>query len=105
MGAVKVLPREDLLHEAIRLITKDRNNQYGKPTQDFERIANLLSALGFTAASGGTIFGPIKPHQVAMMMIALKLSRLAWDPTNRDSWADIAGYAGCGYECVVTGGE
>lgn len=90
----KQSPREILLDEAKRLICSDRNATYGPPSQDFERTAAIWSQLfdrQFTA------------HEVAMAMIALKLSRLVWRPEHMDSWTDIAGYAACGHECVEEG--
>jgi len=86
--------RQALLGEAIRLVTGDRNNQYGPPTQDFDRTAIMWTAY----LDGRRI---LEAHDVAAMMILLKLSRISWDPTNRDSWVDISGYAACGYECVT----
>jgi hypothetical protein len=83
--------REQILSEAISLTTKERNVQYGDPTSDFKRIASMWS----------TLFGyPFEPHEVAMAMICVKLSRASWDAKKSDHWIDIAGYAGCGYECV-----
>jgi hypothetical protein len=35
------------------------------------------------------------------MMSLLKISRLSWDPTKRDSWVDLAGYAACGYDIIT----
>lgn len=87
--------RESLLDEANRLTSGDRNNQYGPPTQDFERTAAMWSAMGFSFDDN-----EVKNHHVAMAMIALKLSRLSWNPDKRDSWVDVAGYSGCGWECV-----
>jgi hypothetical protein len=86
--------RRALLTEATRLITDERNNQYGPPTQDFDRTAIMWTAY----LDGRRI---LEAHDVAAMMIILKLSRISWDPTNRDSWVDIAGYSACGYECVT----
>lgn len=34
-------------------------------------------------------------------MILLKVSRLTWTPDKEDTWADIAGYAACGWDCVA----
>ena len=34
-------------------------------------------------------------------MIELKMSRIIQSRTKRDSWVDLAGYAGCGYECTI----
>lgn len=90
-------PRADILDEAKNLITGDRNAQYGPPTADFARSAQILNAQGYSGPGGR----PIEMHDVALMVIAVKLSRLAWSPGKRDSWADIAGYVGCGWECVV----
>lgn len=89
-------PRGDVLDEARALITGDRNNSYGPPTQDFDRTAAMATAWGFSAQGG-----PLKGHHVAVFMVLLKMSRLAWTPGKRDSWVDTAGYAGCGYECAV----
>jgi hypothetical protein len=90
-------PRAQILDEAKGLILGDRNAQYGPPTQDFERSAQILNAQGYRGPGGRLI----EMHDVALMVIAIKLSRLVWTPGKRDSWADIAGYVGCGWECVV----
>lgn len=89
-------PRASALDEARALITGDRNNQYGPPTQDFDRTAGMASAFGFSVNGQ-----PLKGHHVAIFMMLLKTSRLAWTPGKRDSWVDACGYGGCGYECAV----
>lgn len=91
-------PRADLLREAEQLVNGDRNNQYGPPTQDFDRSAALLTALGYRKNDGQLIEG----HDIAIIITAVKLSRLMWSPEKRDSWTDVAGYAACGWECVHT---
>jgi len=35
---------------------------------------------------------------VALMMAAMKLARLRFNPTHEDSWVDLAGYAACGMD-------
>lgn len=95
--------RSHLLQEAEKIITTDRNKSYGEPDEDFQRIAAIASAMGFriekdTGVDGFTSSRPLTGSDVARFMIALKLSRLSWMPTHRDSWLDIAGYAGCGFE-------
>lgn len=95
-------PREDLLEEAIAITTGDRNSAYGDPIQDFRRSANILNAMYSDKLKPGKTF---RSHDVAMIVIAIKLSRLQWSPDRRDSWTDIAGYAGCGFECTVREGE
>lgn len=95
--------RVGVLEEAAKIVASDRNNAYGPPTQDFARSAAMMSALGYRGPDGRDIL----PHDVALMVMCVKLSRLTWSPERRDSWVDLAGYAGCGFECVVdeTNGE
>jgi hypothetical protein len=97
--------RSNLLQEAEKIITVDRNKSYGEPDEDFQRIAAIASAMGFRVLKtverpdGDTSeFVALAGSDVARFMIALKLSRLAWNSTHRDSWLDLAGYAACGYE-------
>ncbi len=82
--------RVEALREAAKIISSDRNKQYGPPENNFERTAKIWSViLGI----------PISNEDVAMMMVGLKVARYAsksgYQP---DTWIDIAGYAGCGYE-------
>jgi hypothetical protein len=89
-------PRASALDEAKALITGDRNNSYGPPSQDFMRSAEALNAYGYRGPDGRHL----QPHDIAIMVMSVKLSRLMWTPGKRDHWVDIAGYAGCGYECT-----
>ncbi len=89
-------PRIELLNDAMGAVIGDRNNQYGPPTQDFDRTAAILNALGYRAPNNTEMM----PHDVALLVIAVKMSRLMWSPMKRDSWLDIAGYAACGWECM-----
>lgn len=92
-----MLPRAAVLDDAKAAICGDRNNTYGEPTQDFSRTAGVLNALGYRGPDNQ----PLQPHDVAVIISGVKLSRLMWSPEHRDSWVDLAGYAACGYECVV----
>lgn len=83
-------PRIEALREAARIISGDRNKSYGDPEDNFQRTAQIWSViLGID----------ISNEDVAMMMVGLKMARYAnkgnFQP---DTWIDIAGYAGCGYE-------
>lgn len=89
--------REDLLDEAKHLVTGDRNNQYGPPTQDFQRTADALSAYGYRRPGGAKMLA----HDISIIVDCIKTSRIIWSPEKRDHWADKAGYAACGWECVV----
>lgn len=86
----------------MQLTTQSRNATYGPPNQDFQRTADMLTPLFRHMLIEGAEF---QSHHVAMIMGILKLSRLAWSPEHKDSWTDLAGYAACGYECVVLDAE
>jgi len=78
------MEREDILKKAEELINGDRAKSYGPVYSNFKRIADLWSAyLGI----------PLKPEDVAMMNILLKVARAKHDPTHIDNAIDIAGYA------------
>lgn len=82
--------RVEALRKAASYISSDRNVQYGGPEENFSRIAALWSV----------IFGvEFSTEDVAMAMIAVKMARYASKSGfQADTWIDIAGYAGCGYE-------
>lgn len=93
--------RREILEEAITLINGDRNNHYGDPVDDFATTATMWQAyLERVSMARGHQFD-IEPHDVAIMMCLVKISRIAQSPEKRDHWADLAGYAGCGYDCSV----
>ena len=86
----KVTPRVEALREAAGLISGDRDKQYGGPEENFTRIAKIWSVI---------LGQEVLAEDVAMMMIGLKVARYAArSGFQSDTWVDIAGYAGCGYE-------
>lgn len=88
--------RASVLAEAEALVNGDRNSQYGDPIQDFRRTADMWNAyLGLVGSDR------LLPHDVAALIAMVKLSRIRWSPGKRDHWADLAGYAACGYDCSV----
>lgn len=91
--------RSDILNEAIGLINGERNSSYGDPVDDFATTASFWETYldRIMRARGGL---SIKPHDVAVMMSLLKVARISWSPEKRDHWADLAGYTGCGFDCV-----
>jgi hypothetical protein len=80
---------EDILEEALRLTTVDRNQDYGPPEEDFQRTGELWSVI---------LNATVGPKEVALCMIALKISRAMYS-NKRDHWTDMAGYARCGFLC------
>jgi hypothetical protein len=82
--------RVDALRQAAKIISTDRNKQYGGPEENFTRTAKIWSVI---------LGQDISNEQVAMMMVGLKVARFANNSGfQSDTWIDIAGYAGCGYE-------
>lgn len=74
----------------------DRGLNYGKPEDNFGRIAALWrSHLGNREAC------EITAVDVAIMLALVKVARLGNDPTHKDSWVDLAGYAACGGEVAL----
>lgn len=84
-----------LLEEAQSIIKGVRQESYGKALTSFTRIGKLWEqVLGI----------PVTPEQVALCLVQLKVSRAVSSPMQRDSWVDIAGYAGC-WELIQKGRE
>jgi hypothetical protein len=86
--------RVEALRDAARLINGDRNKDYGNPIDNFGRISKIWSViLGIEVTA----------EDVAMCMAGLKMARYASKSGfNPDTWIDMAGYAGCGYEVGKT---
>jgi hypothetical protein len=77
---------ESILEEAQRLIHGDRNKNYGHPRENFADISALFS---------GYLGVEITNIDVANLMILVKIARVKGTGYHRDSFTDIAGYAGC----------
>jgi hypothetical protein len=94
--------RRSVLEEAITVVCGERETTYKGPENSFLDIAELwnafLNAKQRSEEPGNLII--LKPYDVALMMGLMKTARLiASDGKHRDSWVDLAGYAGCGSEC------
>jgi hypothetical protein len=81
-----------LLDEAAETL-KTRGRPYGGAEDNFKRIARRWSV---HMRNRYGIALELDEIDVASMMIDVKQARLENDPTHRDSWVDIAGYAACG---------
>jgi hypothetical protein len=77
----------DILDEAKALTSGNRQADYGKATESFERIASF-----WRIYLGNGITG----KDVAMMMLLLKISR-SLTSDKRDTFVDMAGYVQLGY--------
>ncbi len=74
-----------ILQEALDLTTGDRQESYGHPLDDFTKTANMWAVI---------IGAPVSAEQVALCMVALKISRELHAP-KRDNLVDGAGYFNC----------
>ena len=83
------MKREDILDKAQELVSVTRDEIYGDPLTNHQRIADLWSAILDT---------DVQPEEVVLCMIAVKMSRLCNTNDHDDSWVDIAGYAALGGE-------
>jgi hypothetical protein len=72
-----------ILDDAKRLVLNTRQEEYGHPADDFAKTAKIWSAI---------LGVHVRPEQVALCMVGLKLSRLVETPDHRDSMVDAAGY-------------
>jgi hypothetical protein len=83
--------REEILQEALRLTSTDRQKNYGEPVINHQRIADIWTVL---------LGVDVTPSQVALCMVGVKLARLVETPTHMDSFVDMAAYASIAGEVV-----
>lgn len=93
------MTRAEILDAAKRIVTGDREDQYGKPEDGFEAIAALWAAY---LRGAGVEIDFLDAHDVAAMMALLKIARIATGGSKADNWIDLAGYAACGGELQRT---
>ncbi len=75
--------RSKILQDAEYLINNDREKDYGHPKINHGRIADLWSVV---------LERKIEPHEVALCMALVKISRLVQTPDHEDSYVDGAAY-------------
>ena len=72
----------DFLKASARAIG-DRRETYGAPKDGFDRAAVIASAL---------LDKQVLPHEIALIMHAVKLARIAANPANADHYIDGISY-------------
>lgn len=93
------MTREEILKEALRCVTGEREQQYGSPEDSFMVIAELWTVYlehGCVEDNGAVL---LHPEDVAAMMALLKIARICTGKYKSDSWVDLAGYAACDGAC------
>lgn len=83
------MTRSDILDRAKECVCGQREQDYGKPEDNFATIAELWSAYKDTDFTA---------EDVTMMMVLMKVARIKTGTATEDSFVDIAGYAACGGE-------
>lgn len=84
--------REEILDTAKEYVTVDRAVDHGGLEDNFARISELWSVYL------GTL---VDAHDVANLMVLLKVARAKGNPRHADNWVDMAGYAACGGELTL----
>lgn len=72
---------------------KENDKTYGQPTDSMARTAVLASAL---------LRKPVQAHDVAMIMVALKLARIGGKIDHLDSYKDAINYLGFAAQLATT---
>nr|DAF76294.1 MAG TPA: hypothetical protein [Caudoviricetes sp.] len=93
------MTREEILKEALRCVTGEREQQYGSPEDSFEVIADLWMTYLEKKTVPDTGLVVLNPEDVAAMMALLKIARICTGKYKDDNWVDLAGYAACGGAC------
>ena len=86
--------RAKCLDIAKKIVESDRQNSYGNPENNFQRIANLWNSY---------LDDPkikLNAVDVSAMLALLKIARIKSNPKHADNFIDLAGYAACGFEIV-----
>ena len=82
---------ESILAEADRLVSTDRQSDYGHPAEDFAKTALMIQGVLLPKLREGAT---ITAADVGLIMCCVKLSREV-NKHKRDNLVDLAGYAKC----------
>ena len=90
--------RAEILDAAKKIVTGDREKQYGSPEDNFAVIARFwevyLNQRCVDAMSGFML----NPDDVAMLMALMKVARIITGTFKGDSYIDACGYLACAAE-------
>lgn len=94
LGERKLDVKTAIADEAVRIVNGARRSAYGRPEDNFERIARFWDA--YFKNTGRAI--DVTAADVSPMMRLMKEARLAETPDHRDSYVDLIGYTMTGAE-------
>lgn len=90
--------RVDILNEASRLTSGDRDKTYGDPHVNLTCYADLCSAyLNFTPTGKDWQLDAV---DASILMVLAKISRIAVNKNHRDNYVDGAAYMAIAGECA-----
>ena len=75
---------KEILSEAVRLSGTDRQKDYGDKIENHDNIARLWSAY---------LDIKIEAHDVALMMVLLKMARTKLGAVSKDTYIDMSAYS------------
>ncbi len=75
---------KEILSEAVRLSGTDRQKDYGDKIENHDNIARLWSAY---------LDVKIESHDVALMMVLLKMARTKLGAVSKDTYIDMSAYS------------
>ena len=88
----QVTAPKSMLQQADDLINGQRQLDYGAKRRNFTQIAMGMQMVLAAKLLPGAV---ITASDVALLMIQVKIARLAKSPKHKDSKIDVAGYIGC----------
>ena len=90
--------RAEILDAAKKIVTGDREKQYGKPEDNFAVIARFWEVYLSERCVGGGAEVTLNPDDVAMLMALMKVARIMTGTFKGDSYIDACGYLACAAE-------
>jgi Domain of unknown function (DUF6378) len=90
--------REQVLEEALRLTSADRNAIYGDPTINLSAQARFINLM-MQAAIENTKREFSEAELQALTMLCCKLARICCGAKHRDNYVDLSAYAAIAWEC------
>jgi hypothetical protein len=92
MEALDVPVRGRVLAQASHITLGDRNDAYGPPERNHQRIADMWSAYLNLDQARSDDYIEITANDVAVLMALLKIARTAEDTYHEDNYVDAAAY-------------
>ena len=90
--------RAEILDAAKKIVTGEREKQYGKPEDNFGVIARFWEVYLSERCVSGDAEVTLNPDDVAMLMALMKVARIMTGTFKGDSYIDACGYLACAAE-------